>query len=102
MAYYSVTKQSFYNYQRMLSGDFCILCSFPLFSVQCHLTAGLSRSDPVDSVYSCVHGCVLCLELWSQEIYDKIDFNQNHISHMIHAEQHTVQQYIKPYSHTLQ
>ena len=86
----------------MLCGDFCILCSFPLFGIQCHLTAGLSRSDPVDSVYWYVRGCVLCLELWSQETYDKIDFNQNHISHTIHAERRAVQQYIKPYLHTLQ
>jgi hypothetical protein len=45
---------------------------------------------------------VLCLELWSQEIYEKIDFNLNHVSHMIHAEQHAVQQYINLDPCTLQ
>jgi len=99
MTYYSVTKQSLHNYQRMLCGDFCILCVFPVFIIQGHLTAELSRSDPVDSVYWCVHRCVCSVwnpgrrkfitKLTSTRITFHIWFMQNNklfssISNLIH------------------
>jgi hypothetical protein len=56
--------------------DLCGVCSkaapilsiFPLLSTKCFLADFLSGRDPV-------HGCLLCLELSSQDIYNEMFSN---------------------------